>query len=370
MIPSPVPPQLQGLTQFEEMLIARAFPIMHVYTKPRGGQRAYKGHVITLPQDVQQLADILPRCLKGLPVIVFKIVGRDNYSKDFVVRRQKIADALYWLTGVNNLGEPNNPLYQNVKIDKQILATLPENGVLSHVSTVNCEDSESDIDIHADEIPFDSGPVNFDDAEKVFNSETEMTSFIPSNVDKKKERDIIDNEFFKQPETYELNVAGKPLSEFTVQNLASMAFPTLFPDGKGDPTNSAIFSDTAENPTEAFAKKLKHLIKFAERINGKWVYRFASHPRFAYWAYNMLYRRRILGQGGFYLKQNPSEATLTIDDLKQMLESNSYTTFMSKLMHYAKNITGTNAYWSKAKDDLKAIITQVGPPTILDFVLC
>ena len=60
MIPSPVPKELQGLTQFEEMLIARAFPVMHVYTKLRGGQRAYKGHVITLPEDVQQLADVLP----------------------------------------------------------------------------------------------------------------------------------------------------------------------------------------------------------------------------------------------------------------------------------------------------------------------
>ena len=46
MIPSAVPEPLVGLTQIEEMLIARAFPVMQVYTKPRGGQRAYKGHVI------------------------------------------------------------------------------------------------------------------------------------------------------------------------------------------------------------------------------------------------------------------------------------------------------------------------------------
>ena len=62
MIPSAVPPELQNMTQFEEMLISRAFPVINVYTKPKGGQRAYKGHVITLPQDVQQLADVLPRC--------------------------------------------------------------------------------------------------------------------------------------------------------------------------------------------------------------------------------------------------------------------------------------------------------------------
>ena len=37
---------------------------------------------------------------------------------------------------------------------------------------------------------------------------------------------------------------------------------------------------------------------------------------------------------------------------------------MSKIMHYSKNVTGTNAYWNQARDDLKAIIHQKGPPTI------
>ena len=110
MIPSPVPKELQGLTQFEEMLIARAFPVMHVYTKPTGGQRAYKGNVITLPQDVQQLADILPRCHKDLPVIIFTINGKNNSSSDFVVRHKKVEDELNWLTGEKENGEPNNPL--------------------------------------------------------------------------------------------------------------------------------------------------------------------------------------------------------------------------------------------------------------------
>ena len=95
------------------------------------------------------------------------------------------------------------------------------------------------------------------------------------------------------------------------------------------------------------------------------VHRFASHPRFGYWAYNMLHHREILGQGLFF-KQNPSEANLTLYDLKQMLQSNSYDSFMSKLMHYAKNVTGMNAYWNKARDNLKAIIIirQKGAPTI------
>ena len=88
MTPSPVPRELQGLTQFQEVFIARAFPAMHVYTKPRGGQKACKEHVITLPQDVQQFADILPRFPKDLPVTVFIISGKKNDSKDFIVRKK------------------------------------------------------------------------------------------------------------------------------------------------------------------------------------------------------------------------------------------------------------------------------------------
>ena len=40
MVPSPVPPELRGLTQIEEMLIARALPLIHVYLK-LGGKREY-----------------------------------------------------------------------------------------------------------------------------------------------------------------------------------------------------------------------------------------------------------------------------------------------------------------------------------------
>ena len=55
-----MPVELENLTQIEEMLIARVFPVMSVYTKP-GGQRAYRGHCINFPQEVQQLFYTLPR---------------------------------------------------------------------------------------------------------------------------------------------------------------------------------------------------------------------------------------------------------------------------------------------------------------------
>ena len=58
MDPGAVPPCLQQLSQIEEMLIARACPIMCVYHK-HGGQRGYKGHVLNMPQDIQGFLDRL-----------------------------------------------------------------------------------------------------------------------------------------------------------------------------------------------------------------------------------------------------------------------------------------------------------------------
>ena len=46
-----------------------------------------------------------------------------------------------------------------------------------------------------------------------------------------------------------------------------MAFPTLFPDGKGQLTNSATMCNAT------LAEKVRHLIKFAEFTNDQWIYK-------------------------------------------------------------------------------------------------
>ena len=183
MVPSPVPSELQGLTQFEEMLIARAFPVIHVYTEPRGGQKAYKGHVITHPQDVQQLADILPRLPKDLPVIIFTVNGKNNESKDFQVRRNKVEAALHWLV-------KNNPVYKNVRIEPERIKALPLDGNLnSKVTKIDFQlDTEQNISEHDDKlqdsqsknshcdspktngpVDIDRGPVNIECDEVIYN---------------------------------------------------------------------------------------------------------------------------------------------------------------------------------------------------------
>ena len=341
MIPSPIPPHLQGLTQVEEMLIARALPIMRVYIKP-GGQRGYSGHCINLPQNVTDLAKLLPRYPKDLSVIIVKMKGRENTFKDIAVRKQNVHNALLWLI-------QNNRHYADVIVNTEALNSLPENGVPPDLFTVDTDDHVSDEVVDPDMGP----PTDNPDEDIVYNESTEMSSFLPVGEQQQQELDAIRNQLLSEHTIDWPAIDSQPLNEYQTSYLATMAFPTLFPDGKGDPTNAALFRDVP------LAERIKHLMKFAEKIDGKWIYRFASHPRFSYWAFNMIQRRRTLQQSGIFLKQNPSEAHLTIDELREMATNNNSTQFMSKVSRYVANIAGTNAYWHKVKEDLKAIVTNV-----------
>ena len=74
----------------------------------------------------------------------------------------------------------------------------------------------------------------------------------------------------------------------------------------------------------------------------------------------MIQRKRILEQSGICLKQNLGEAHLTIDELHEMAETNTSVILMPKVSRYEANIPGTNSYWYKVREDLKAVITNIG----------
>ena len=327
MIPSSVPKELKGSTQIEEMLIARALPIMRIYIK-LGGQRGFSGHCINQPQNVQELATSLPRYPKDMGIIIVKVKGRENTFRDVTVRKDKVSSALLWLIN-------NNPHYYDLTINKHALNNLPKNGISADLMSV---ETESDI-VSANDGPVASGPPSDNPEDAVYNGSTEMSSFIPVGERQQQKIKAVQNQLAENEPMSWPSVANKPLNEYQVSNLATMAFPT-FPDGKGDPTNQSILRDIP------LQERIKRLLKFAECIDGKWIYRFASHPRFLYWAFNMIQRKRIL-------KQNPGEAHLTIDELQEMAYSNNANLFLSKLSRYVGNIAGTNAYWNRVRDELK-----------------
>ena len=136
-----------------------------------------------------------------------------------------------------------------------------------------------------------------------------------------------------------------------------MAFHTLFPYGTGDPTIKARIRSVTL--TEAF----KHLICYADIEDNKPIWRFASHPRFMYWAMNMKQRHHLLSQANVYLKQHPKDAALTLDELRNMVDKSSSEQLMSRLHKYVSKVQGTKQYWYQRSLELKALIQTKCPPT-------
>ena len=127
--------------------------------------------------------------------------------------------------------------------------------------------------------------------------------------------------------------AGDPINEICTEGLASMAFPTLFPYGKGDPTKRTRLCEVS------LTNGFKHLIKYADlSTNGIFTWRFASHPRFPYWALNMKQRHQLLSQARIYLTQNPQDANLTTEELRQRVGQMTANHLMNRVQRYVAKI--------------------------------
>ena len=78
----------------------------------------------------------------------------------------------------------------------------------------------------------------------------------------------------------------------------------------------------------------------------------------------MKQRHQLLSQANIYLKQNPQDANLTAEELKEMIGQMSATQLMNRVQRYAANVQGTSQYWYQRCQELQALIEQKGPPTL------
>ncbi len=334
MWPGEVPACLQKLSQVEEMLISRACPIMCVFRK-HGGQRGYRGHVLNLPQDVQGFLDRLPCNVDNLPMLLLRRYGQDNTHTDLRVRRDRVLSALQWL-------QQNNPFYSNIIIDETAVQRLPRDGVPPEL-LVAIEDESEDAP--------EEGSVDVD------TGSHSSHSFLP-----------LPNRTATEDEAIRAAVGGldpldwphigdRPMNEFRTPGLATQAFPALFPYGTGDPTCPG-----RQRPV-TFVEAFKHLTRYADEVDGTFLWRFATHPRFPYWALNMKLRHQLLSQATVYLHQHPADAQLTTENLRDMVGRLSADHLMQRLHRYAAKVQGSNQYWFQRYNELCTLIEQKGPPT-------
>jgi hypothetical protein len=196
------------------MLIAAVIPSYRIY-KIMGGQRAARGHAITFPQDVCEVARSLPRT--SLPIIIVEkdIQGSKRLLR---VRRNSVAKALQWL-------KMNNIYYRGIAIDASTLDSLPEDGVYDKVRITN-----DDIVLEqVDEEPEVAAKEDF----VIMHSSCMLQMPL-------KEMESALRERLLQEKLQWPTVSDQPLNEFQTSGLMSLAFPHLFPTGAGDYSASRL----------------------------------------------------------------------------------------------------------------------------------
>ena len=251
---------------------------------------------------------------------------------EFRVRREKVLTALQWL-------QCHNPFYSDIVINFPNLNKLPEDGIPEQLSVLLQESSN--------DLPVD------EPSEETTNS----SSFLPIPLQTTTEdvgiRSIINQ---SDPFTWP-SIDNHPINEFKTSGLATLAFPTLFPYGTGDPTCSA------RQHTITFANGFKHLIRYAEVVDGRNQWRFASHLRFPYWALNMKMRHQLISQTSIYLHHHPADSNLTVEYLRDMVGRLDSHHLMSRLQRYAAKIQGSSQFWYQKYQELRALLDQKGSPT-------
>ena len=103
--------------------------------------------------------------------------------------------------------------------------------------------------------------------DEAFNNETETSSFLPHNANAQLESDAIQNEIRVKKLRWP-TVIDDPFNEYNTPFLATLAFPTLFPDGSGDPLNPALHSliEIFHLLTEHYPNQKKYPVIYIKKI--------------------------------------------------------------------------------------------------------
>ena len=314
------------------MLISAVMPIMSIYRLPHG-QYGYSGHVINLPQDVVSFAISLPRLPSELDVLVVRKEG-DQSHRDFHVRTAVAERALNWLLQNNTHYRANQ-----IHFNQDALAQLPEDGNLSCLTSVPPDPTSTE----------QQAQPSKEDPYAAHLSQSFVLDAVRPMTEQETVRQSIQDRQTTSTTLMWLSIGGTPINEFMTEGYFSMAFPTLFPTGAADFLGQRCNRVTIGN-------YFKHLVMYEDG-------RFATHPRFRFFALNTEMRWRALQAGRIYIHQHPGDAQLSLDELRDMV-GREREVFPNRVLHYAASLRGTKQYWFRQRSRLVSVVDTLGLPTI------
>ncbi|XP_060572109.1 uncharacterized protein LOC132730247 [Ruditapes philippinarum] len=336
MNPLPVPEKLHNLTIIEQQLICRIVPYIQIHMLKHGGIAAY-GHCIAFPQNVNEPAKILPNLPKDINIIRVRRSGSNDTTKEFNVRRSVVENSLRWL-------KANNPAYKDIIISTSRLNMLPNDAEIN-VDTIETMNVFNNPDKGPAQQQADPGEIDGHTISSItlpdnnLNIQAEIEMAVREAVDD-------DNVKVKRGKKYVSipwpTQSDTPLSEFTTKYFFTLAFPCLFPFGVGD------FHINRPRTCKSMTDWAEHLMWFEDG-------RFAKHQYFKFIVHNIIMRKRTLEQSTFIVKQQLGENPISINDIKEKLNSGD-TSIVSKMLYFGASLRGTSQYWAQRNKELKSLI--------------
>ncbi|KAL7291691.1 hypothetical protein TKK_0014481 [Trichogramma kaykai] len=143
------------------------------------------------------------------------------------------------------------------------------------------------------------------------------------------------------------STAGMPVNEFTTEGYIALAFPVLFPTGKGDYLQARPVPISRD-------KYFKYLMHYEDG-------RFAKDPRFRYFAMNTILRHSAISKSNIYIK-NMNIKGETLQELQNRITENR--SLLYNIMAYYTTLRSTSAYWHRRSNELTHMVDQLGKATI------
>ncbi|CAM9191521.1 unnamed protein product, partial [Pylaiella littoralis] len=345
MIPGEVPQCLKDLTMVEAQMVARAHPVVKTYRK-RGGQRHYEGHVISLSQDITELAMTLPwrPCTAEIPIVVVQPPDGGSWEgRQFTVSVSRVEAALAWLVA-------HNPAYAEVRVDIERIRDLGDGevDVMDRFDTIP-EDEEEEEEEEEGEQGEDGGRGPAEgERERDYQGEDSVRRAL----------ELLTRRGGDNSSSITYPRSEGPLREDTTPLLATMCFPTLFPDGHGDPFSGVRLRKVSVIDT------LTHLMRFADMpAEGSGEaprYRFASHRTFAYWCLNIRMRAQAKEQTRVFLSRNSEHVELPLGQVG----AREIQQLVGSATRWTANVSGTDGYWLVRGGELEDAVDQLDCPSV------
>ena len=294
----PIPDELSDLTMVKECMIARArakswiVKLQETETDSASptAQRGLKGHTIIYPQQPDKLTTVLPPAIdESLTFICIIFVGNSTLTKEWlrakakplVVRREKVHKALIWL-------KTNNPLYEDIDINRENLHALPEEDVLPyHIERIAPDDAQETLISRYNNVPESTQP-----SPEQTHFESVVITDVDAHTPPTQLRAVaVRHAKMKGKPFVQIGHGSKPVNEFFNVNLFPMLYPTLFLYGCGG------FEDSEHRKPISLKEHVKYLFSLRDK-------RFQTHYSFLFTVFNILQRRALLLHSSLKVKKS------------------------------------------------------------------